>query len=177
MLMGTTMWTAGERRVILLAAQGVFFRAMFEGYVGVDGQKSIKSEKDACKYIQYTEGNFRVMDQYCVTPQSDFSAGTTTIFFQESPVWWMSYGGQYPPEVIPFLKRALAKAYSRWEFYGGRGPERYIEESLTYENHSRQGVELDSIGSSFDGFQGHEEIGITGGATLGFHHYFGMALI
>jgi hypothetical protein len=186
MMMSVKLWTAEERQVILTLAEGVFFRAMIDGYVGGKGQKSTKvTTPDGRTIITYIEGPFRVVDEYWTTPQSDASTGATTIIFSqilhgvfvETPVWGMGYGGRYPKEVIPFLKSALATAYRRHEFCGGRGPERYIEEGLTYENHSRQGVELDSIGSSFTGFQGHEEIGVTGGKTLGFHHYFGMAMI
>jgi hypothetical protein len=143
----------------------VFFKAILAGYAG-DGS-GVKKEKspDGYKTLIYEEGKFRVADRYCVTPHSDKSAGTTTIFFEGQPIWWMSYGGEYHKSEIPLLKEALSKAYHEQTFCGGRGPETFGD---LYFNRFR---------GNFESFSGTEVINSPRGNVLGYHHYLGMSLI
>lgn len=158
-----------DKRIILREASEAFFMAMMAGYAG-DGTGSIKTASpDGCeKTIEFTTGDFKVIDRYCVTPHSTYSAGTTTIFFKNIPVWWMAYGGFYSEQVIPFLKEALGQTYKAGLFSGGRGPKFHRSEKLIYQNFEVGG---------FERFKGREEIRkrMTS-QLLGYHEYFGMAL-
>jgi len=170
------MTTMNMRGSIIHRAERVFFKALLAGYAG-DGS-GVKKEKPPDGYRTMTwpptgdHGGFKVVDRFCVTPTSNRSAGTTTIFFEDQPIWWMSYGGYYDDSAIPFLKTALADAYGRQEFRGGRGPIRFQNGNFVYVN--RQGFD----GTSFACFEGREEIfEASSERLLGFHKYFGMLLI
>jgi hypothetical protein len=110
-----------DRAWILKEAKKAFFEALLAGYAG-DGS-GVKKEKtpDGYNTLVWEKGPFRVVDRYCVTKTSNKSAGTTTIFFECQPIWWMSYGGWYEEKAIPTLRKALAEAYRLRRFIGGRG--------------------------------------------------------
>jgi len=128
----------------------VFFEAMMDGYAGGKLRRSVKTlSPDGYKTIEFHMGDYKVIDRYCVTPHSDFSAGTTTIFHLGVPVWWMTYGGRYSAAVIPFLKKALYQAYRKNEFNGGRGPGCFSEKELVYANFVAER-------STFGAFSGEE---------------------
>jgi len=167
--------TTKDKIRILWDARWAFFKAMRAGYAS-NAQSSIKTKtSDGYRIITFTDGDFRVEDRYCVTPHSNSSAGTTTIFYKGDPVWWMSYGGFYPEDVIEFLKVALLYQYNRGIFFGGRGPTFITSgDGLAYENRPV----LEDAEDHFWKFKGREEIynQITG-KLLGFHEYWGMSLI
>jgi len=169
--------TKSSREDILTGAEQVFFKAMLDGYAGNEGQKSQKTKTpDGYVNIEYVDGDYRVLDRYCVTPYSCSSTGTTTIFFLGNPVWWMSYGGRYEDEVIPFLKEVLAVAYKNGDFCGGRGPKDWTKGDLQYQN---EGNPIDD--NTFEMFEGAEVIikkseKVTE-TVMGGHRYWGMALI
>lgn len=165
-------------RKILEAAQTHFFRAMEKGWAG--GAKGTEVfDMPKYKEIEYTAGDFRIVDQYG-SSQAGKSEGTTRIWFCDDPVWVMSYGGFYRKEEIPFLQWALYGHYVHSIFNGGRGPclipdiDHKVDKELIYINW------VDN-GSSFDRFRGREEIrsrcGYHHTAPLGWHDYWGMALI
>lgn len=168
-----------ERQEILEGAKQAFFKAMRVGYAS--NSKRVKKERtpDGYKTITFTDGDYTVIDRYCVTPRSDYSAGTTTILFKGAPVWWMSYCGFYDKDVIPFLKRALAKTYRRNEFNGGRGPESYKDRTHKFEYSNSDGYDWERC--DFSNFKGKEEIwektSLSTGVQRGFHKYFGHSLI
>ncbi len=149
--------------------QAFFFKAMMEGYA-VGGQKIKIADMPGYKAIPFRDGDFYLLDRYCVTPNSPKSAGTTTIWFQDVPVWVMNYGGYYDDHAIRTLKCALRKAYETQQFIGGRGSRVYTDGSFVYVNHPRR--------NDFDAFEGRESIinEITG-VELGFHQYWGMSLL
>jgi hypothetical protein len=154
---------------ILKEAQIVFFEALLEGYAGKT--KSIKkiTSPNGYKTLTFSKGDFTVLDMYCVTPYSDCSCGTTTIFYKDKPVWWMSYGGEYPKKVILFLKKVLRQSYEVGEFNGCRGRKNVCFGSYLYMNH---------FVGDFSFFQGEEKIfEEKKGEHLGHHRYFGMSLI
>lgn len=164
------------RNWILRRAIKVFFKAMLAGYAG--DNSGVKKEKSPDGYTTLTwpptgdHKGFVVVDRYCVTPHSDKSTGTTTIFFEGQPVWWMTYGGEYKKSTIPFLKEALKETYRQSKFLGGRGPSRFQKDNLVYVN--RRGFD----GTRFALFEGREEIvEIPSLNSVGFHKYFGMLLI
>lgn len=149
--------------------QSFFFRAMVEGWA-TGGRKIKIAEMPGYKALPFREGDFSLLDCYCVTPNSPKSAGTTTIWFQDVPVWLMNYGGYYEEQAIKFLKRALRQAYEAHQFVGGRGPLVHTEGSLVYVNRPRL--------NDFAKFEGREEIfDAQSGTSLGFHEYWGMSLI
>lgn len=172
-----------KRKQVLKQAKDVFFEAMLDGYTG-EQKNSIKIvSPDGRKTITFINGKFKVIDEYWTTPESDLSAGMTTILYEVVPsrgipIWWMSYGGRYPKELIPFLKESLKLTYERREFRGGRGPNSHLRGNLEYVNSCSAG--------GFEKFEGNEEIidlnnndemdpdGLT---VVGFHKYFGMSLI
>lgn len=148
-----------------------FFKAMIEGYAA-GGQKIEIVGMPGYKAIPFCEGDFYLLDYYCVTPWSPKSAGTTTIWFQGIPVWTMSYGGAYEERAIAFLKRMLRMTYEAHQFIGGRGLRRYSDGSLFYMNNPQP--------NDFAEFRGREEIFSMKGegiVSLGFHEYWGMSLV
>lgn len=164
--------TNEEKTVILEGAKQAFFKAMLDGYAGGKNRKSFKTKTpDGYTVIIFEDGEFMVEDRYCTTPHSDKSTGTTTIFFRNVAVWWMSYGGHYPKKVIPFLKEALKQAYEKGEFYGGRGPGVSMGNGMLYTNNLAYG--------NFKKFRGVETIHKSSriGKLLGFHEYFGMSML
>lgn len=157
--------------VDLTQVEEFFFRAMVAGWA-VGGQKIRIPDLPGYKAMPFEEGDWRLLDLYCVTPHSPMSAGTTTIWFQGAPVWVMNYGGFYEQSAIPFLKRALHLAYEAHHFVGGRGPRVFVEIPLVfvYMNYPRL--------KDFAKFEGHEEIfSAETGDSVGFHDYSGMSLL
>ncbi len=149
--------------------QDAFLRAMAEGYAQ-NVKKTTVPEIPNSKAITFVWGDFIVLDCYLTTPYSEKSSGTTTIWYEEQPVWVMHYGGGYAKIAIPFLKSCLHRAYVlERRFYGGRGPKFVRDERFTYINH----IEHDS----FESFFGIEKIFDLSEQALGHHWYRGMSLL
>jgi hypothetical protein len=162
---------------IITGAEKAFFEALLDGYVGGKKNSTKTTDPDGYKIITWEKGDYKVVDRYCVTPLSDFSEGTTTIFHKHGhnwvPVWWMSYGGRYPKWVIPFLKFSLKETYGKHKFCDGRG-----EEHLIGKFPYKHILYLNMFSGDFSSFEGNELIrSIKTGHILGFHKYFGMAMI
>lgn len=148
--------------------ESIFFKAMLEGYVF--GVKKIRiPDLPGYKAIPFRDGDYYVLDHYCVTSNSLKSAGTTTIWYQDVPVWVMNYGGFYEESAISFLKSALRLQYEERQFNGGRGPLVHTDGTLIYRNMSSP--------NDFSGFQGRENIHNVYGILLGYHDYWGMSLL
>jgi hypothetical protein len=155
---------------ILDDACKAFFKALLAGYAGGEDcaiEKEVH-KKTVTMLIQLETGTYTVIDSWWTTPHSNRSAGTTTVLLERNPVWWMSYGGEYPEHIIPFLKSALAWAYKDEFFYGGRGPDEFVAGNLVYKNFP--------VKHGFDDFAGREEIFVDG-VMVGFHEYWGISLI
>ncbi len=164
---------------ILRRAQVVFFKAILAGYASKGKKKDPRfTTKTSMFGFKKTNtrhyGKFTVIDSWTVSDHSNISFGTTTILFEEIPIWFMTYSGSYPENVIPFLKEALSKQYKTGEFKGGRGPGSFKSEDLVYIN-STPGF----IGTTnFSCFCGRERICVLKtGEELGFHEYSGMSMI
>jgi hypothetical protein len=116
---------------------------------------------------------------FSVTSISDFSAITTTILWRASkihkytPIWWTSSAGRCPKEIWPFLRDALKEAHCSGNFIGGRGKPHYFKDGMKYINNVHDVYHP----STFDSFEGQEVIYNDKQEQLGFHKYFGMALI
>jgi hypothetical protein len=162
---------------ILSLAEKVFFRAMLAGYLGGDKSKGVRMKTRDLNgnetTITYAEEDFVVIDRYYTTPGSNASVGLTLILFKGNPVWWMSYNGEYPKEVIPFLKSALAEAYREGEFNGGRG-------KVVFSKHKEFEYFNDCSGHClFQSFYGLEKIVKKENFHnwVGYHKYHGGSMI
>ncbi|MDO8492103.1 MAG: DUF5680 domain-containing protein [bacterium] len=179
------------REEILLRAQAAFFQAMLAGYVsGAKANEVLNMPGHKGFEFESSDGSFRVLDCYCVyKPPIDYaalehydpskpsvskkSAGTTTIWFCDRPIWFMNYRDSYREEHVPLLKSALKRAYSQADFVGGRGQRTFQDksaENLLYINNVESG-------STFENFKGHEFINEEPNGIVGQHDYWGMALI
>ncbi len=149
--------------------QKVFFDAMANGWAQGVQEISI-SEFPGTKAIPFVSGDFRVLDCYTVTPYSNKSTGTITIWHQNQPVWVMHYGGWYVVQAIPFLKSCLHQAYVKRRFYGGRGPS-YVQDT--------EFIYLNTVDRNyFEDFAGTERILDTRRRWhFGYHWYRGMWLV
>ena len=146
-----------------------FFKAMMEGWA-MNAQEIKTTDAPGYTSIPFREGDFYLLDRYCVSPNSSKSAGTTTIWFQDIPVWLMNYGGFYEKRTIACLKEALQRTYGVHQFVGGRGPRMHSKGSLVYVNQPRL--------NDFAKFEGREEIfDIESGELFGFHEYWGISLL
>ena len=166
-------------QAILKKAQEVFFRALLAGYASGTEKKDPRlttttSMFDFKTINTYRDGDFIVVDEWTKTDDSDVSFGSTTILFEEVPIWFMTYSGLYPKKVIPFLKEALTTQYKTGEFRGGRGPCIFNSKGLTYVNGSSK---INGI-IDFSCFSGQETIFVQGTKEeRGFHVYYGMSMI
>ncbi|MEK9174669.1 MAG: hypothetical protein AAB725_01735, partial [Patescibacteria group bacterium] len=123
------------------------------------------------KVMTFEKEKFVLVDSYCKSGEflHSKSAGTTTIWHDNVPVWWMSYGGYYEKSAIPFLKQSLLLAYGIHEFVGGRGMLFHSDGSMIYINHPEI--------NEFSFFRGREEVIDLSAGSLGEHVYWGMSLI
>lgn len=121
--------------------------------------------------IEFADDFFRFEEWYSVSHDGLVRlSGERKIFFldESKPVWFMQYRGHWREEDIPFLHRALLVEYKNNHFTGGRGPNRYSEEALTYENRT--------FPSDIDKSCGHEKVYRKEGElfiVLGHYIYFG----
>lgn len=185
--------TKERREEILKGAEAAFFEAMLDGWAGQLNRKSFMEKSNAgnTTTITYENEKFKVVDEYHTNDLSDFSSGTTTVFlkrlvteewrfgFDLVPVWWMSYGGRYKEESIYFLREALKENYKAGIFFGGRGPKEFPEGFFTDSRHGSLFYtnDVDRGYSEFEFFEGMEHVRKRDGKLVGFHKYFGMALI
>lgn len=147
-----------------------FFKAMVEGYATQSSRKTKVVDMPGYKEIRFQDGDYLLVDRWCVNPHSPKSAGATTIWFQNFPVWLMNYGGFYEESAVATLKRALSKTYEAHQFIGGRGPILYEEGELVYMNHPDH--------NDFTEFDGCEEVfDAESGTSFGYHKYWGMSLL
>lgn len=147
--------------------QQFFFEAMVEGWVA-DAEESKVLGMPGYRIINFARDELVLTDLFCVTPGSSKSAGTTTIWHKEVPVWVMQYGGWYMEGVIPFLKHALLETYKAKRFVGGRGRSQYCEGQLLYVNRPHV--------NDFSDFNGHEQV-FMNDKPMGVHHYRGMMML
>lgn len=166
----TRIYTLDEIRQDHTPIRQVFFNAMLAGYAAKIPKIVSSADSPHCKVFEYTEGaNWLVTDTYHVTPNSDFSGGTTVIYYAYVPVWMMQYFGHYPEATIPFLKEALALEYGRRRFTGGRGQMSLVKEDRNY---------INDVAGDFSRFNGIEQIRRGDKPeVIGWHRYHGGLMI
>jgi hypothetical protein len=164
------------REDILEEAERHFFAAMLTGWAADVKGKPVPDMPGYKRIPPYKRDGFCIVDQYCVGEKC--SAGTTTIWYKESwyegsPIWFMSYGGYYNKEHVPFLKKMLLVAYMNDKFIGGRGPESFTAPlgHLLYRNY----LNVNEL-NTFEKFSGREVL-YNDFVEVGHHEYWGMALI
>lgn len=151
------------------SVEDAFFAAMAAGWAQQKIEKIKVSDFPGSKAIPFVHGDFKVLDCYLVTPESDMSTGWTTIWHLGQPVWIMYYGGKYAKIAIPFLKQCLRRAYmDERRFYGGRGPTFVRDDRFTYVNRIER--------NDFGNFAGEEQVFDLSEQPLGYHWYRGMSL-
>ena len=155
----------------LRRVEAFFFKAMLNGWVS-DAEETTLPGMPGFRAIQFREGDFYLLDRYCVTPMSSKSAGTTTIWHKDAPVWVMNYGGWcYDNAVLAVLKAALREAYAEGLFMGGRGPRIYTTDvGVVYANIPYT--------NDFSAFSGREVMtSDVDDQVFGYHEYWGMSLL
>lgn len=166
-----------DKTCILKQAKNAFIKAMLAGYISDSADKKvirISSRNGAEQMFTYEDEEMKVVDHRLIAQTSRFFVGTTTVFIDDVPIWWMSFGGRYPKEITDFLKRALKAQYESGSFRGGRGSIRYSDNEFTYSN-TLDGIENSDL--SLENFSGREEITDKDGNVLGFLNYSGMSLL
>lgn len=155
------------------AAKSAFFAAMRAGYAhGTVKNRSI-TKLPGSHLIEYVNGPWKVVDVYHTT-HGEMSYGTTHLSFEDIPVWMMQYWGEYPVEMIPTLKLALAECYRINVWNGGRGPEWFEDEEFVYHNVVESGscFEVSSSGKETIVRRADEERSVDG-----WHRYHSLWLI
>ncbi|MFA6042518.1 MAG: hypothetical protein WCV85_01230 [Patescibacteria group bacterium] len=159
--------------------EAFFFEAMLQGWVNPNTQAQPVAGMPGYKGYEYKKNGLYLRDIFIANPGTRKSAGSTTILQDDIPVWMMAYGGVYPPEVIPFLKRVLTHAYQSKTFKGGRGLDTSepIEtgEYWFYQNTLTPAERLNSF-TRFKGFEtiSRNPIVLEDNA---YHYYFGLSLV
>ena len=136
---------------------------------------------------QRADGMFRLEDIWSHGPGTK-SAGFTTIYLYTGdearvdwmPIWQMHYGGEYQKEHTSVLKKILLDAYSRPEggkFQGCRGPREIVHDGILYTNRLESPLVHEE--ASFCKFSGFERMvsHFSDRSKVGYHQYFGMALV
>lgn len=178
--------------------QEFFFEGASRGWAGGGEYLKVPGKPRHKEFIhRSSDGKLWMSDKYLTVPGSRKSSGVKTIFAsdggEETPVWVMHYGGEYPENAIALLKDVLLGTYRARVFAGGRGLHRgrgiprgghpYDDANIvdlkeingkkvafTYQNRWR---------GSFSRFEGREAIidVFHKHKEYGYHKFFGMLLI
>lgn len=134
-------------------------------------KKGTINELSGSRTATFLDGDFKVIDCGFTAPDSEYSFGQTVIWHRDIPVWSMSYQGFYLKGAIPFLKRALIRAYELegvGEFVGGRGPQIFKAGDYTY-------INCVEPPNDWRHFRGIEKV-FCKNVWLGWHQYQGLFL-
>jgi len=144
-----------------------FFEASLATYAG-DGAKTTIAELPGSHVLRHETEAYLYVDTYFVNQHSGISKGFILIWHDGVPVWTMDYCGFCLDKgAIPMLKNALAEAYRRSDFHGGRGMPHVCEGEYQYINWPRH--------NNFESFDGRELVVLTGsmGRIVFKHEYSG----
>lgn len=173
-------WTDAER---------AFYHFMRDGWVSGKPQHQEILALDGYRvFAPPPNERYKLIDMWTRTPLSDYSTGVTTLYQRFDivwiPIWTMHYGGMYRRDASDVVQSVLRNAYHNPEqhgFCGCRGPRQYsFAESYVYNNDF---TFPETLENPFKLFNGREKVvnfrqtGIRGGVEVGYHEYFGKALL
>jgi hypothetical protein len=153
--------------------RNVFFAAMQRGYAARPRKGTI-AQLPGSKTIPYVKGPWDVIDTYITTNLSEASGGMTCIYHDCRIVWMMQYMGEYDTRAIPCLKAALRDAYTKEEFWGGRGSPDFVHDGLIYTNRPYSPTHDRVV--NWNLVAGREEVRDSAGDCLGWHQYSAMLM-
>jgi len=145
----------------------VFFAAM-RAYAG-NMQNGTIREVPGLETVLFEVDCFKAC-HYFVAAHGRYKFEQIIILCDGEPAWTMSWYGWCVESAIPFLGRALRKAYDQRGFFGGRGPKTVPESGMLYMNSVEQP-------SSWRRFNGQEEIFDHDDRLIGWHRYQGILLL
>ena len=155
----------------------VFFKAMLESSWASGGTAIDSVGQPFTKHVSWTdEGDWIVIDRWTSVPASNFSYGTTTVFFCGIPIWFVQFHGEYTKEASALVKQALLTTWRRGVFNAARG-EHLSQDGLTYINQVALPRDGDDSLDSFSKFACYEAVYDTERNRHGWHRVSGMALI
>lgn len=149
--------------------QDFFVRGISQGWIA--GAKPVTlPDMPGYHCMPYREDDLYLLDCYCFNRDSSKGAGSTTIWYKDTPVWILNYHGLYYSKAMPFLRSVLRKAYEEKRFFGGRGPLIFRKDPYLYINRPES--------DEFTDFKGREEIlNLKTKELLGWNEYRGFSLI
>ncbi|MFH1315840.1 MAG: hypothetical protein ABIH67_05615 [Candidatus Uhrbacteria bacterium] len=154
-----------------------FFRAMLENSWASGGEAMTSVGQPFTKHVSWTDGgDWIVIDRWTSVPASNFSRGSTTIFFCGIPVWFVHFHGEYTKEASKLVKQALIRTWEARRFRASRG-EIFSQGGLTYINDVARPRDGDGSLDIFAKFACYEEVYDADRNRLGWHRVSGMALI
>ncbi len=156
--------------------QEFYLEAAAATYAGGVMKKETIPDLPRSKVYRYESGDLLYVDMFLMS--GEYSGGQTVIYVESVPAWLMQYHGWCKddnPEVLAFLKAALAAAYARREFHGGRGLPKFRGTKLLYTN-SPQVPRHVRHEEDFAGFVGHEQIQLPDATVVFWHRYQGLLL-
>lgn len=157
----------------LAHVQKFFFESMLKGWISENPVITPVPDMPGYEQIEVIDGPWRCLDRWGSPPDSIYSSGTTHIWYQDVPIWVMTYGGKYEKKAIPLLKDALGVNYQGKIFHGGRGP----LTKMGYDGGAPQQY-INRCQGTFVNFSGREDISaVISSKNLGYHVYGGMSLV
>ena len=99
-----------------------FLEAAAKTYASGEVQKTTNADLPGSKVYRYERNGMLYIDTFFTNGER--SGGQTVIYQNGKPAWLMQYHGWCKddnPKVLAFLKAALADAYAKPHFFGGRG--------------------------------------------------------
>jgi hypothetical protein len=144
----------------------VFFAAMRRKYTETEQEGAVAKPVPE---VLLEADHFKVL--YYLATIGSYRFERFIVLYDGVPVWTMSCQGLYMENAIPFLRRALLKAYNRREFIGGRGPRVDTDGELVYENTVEEGP------NSWKRFRGRDRICDGNDQNIGWCEYQGEILV
>ena len=121
----------------------------------------------------YPREDLLLIDSFVAPDPSQQSAGTTTIWLDRVPIWWMTYNGWHNPTVIDLVKGILRETYHSQKFLAGRG-ETTTSDSKVKGPHYHNTIER----AGFIKFAAEERVvSYSGIQSLGYYKVSGNSLV
>ena len=167
--------------------EAFFYRGMLDGWAS--GRKAAQAPVEGYKCMQHKEEGFTLLDMWTKASGSMGSSGVTTIYIDSAsgsllPIWTMHYGGWYSDAASELVKTALRVEYEMQLktpslFSGCRGCRVFETNGMNYRN-TLQPIKhwwIPGETAHFGAFEGYEKVEKSDETILGYHKYFGHALL